>query len=43
MTQETDLIFVVPTYRLRDVCETVETYDENFWNEGEGGLLPAPQ
>ena len=24
----------LPTYRLRDVCETVATYDENFWNNG---------
>ena len=31
---EQELIFVIPTYRLRDVCETVETYDENFWNNG---------
>jgi hypothetical protein len=23
-----------PTYRLRDVCETVATYDESFWNSG---------
>lgn len=29
-----DLIFVIPTYRLRDVCETVEIYDENFRNNG---------
>ena len=31
---ENELIFVIPTYRLRDVCETVEKYDENFWNNG---------
>src|SRR5262245_38657389 len=29
-----ELVFVIPTYRLRDVCETVATYDENFWNKG---------
>jgi K+-transporting ATPase ATPase C chain len=29
-----ELVFVIPTYRLRDVCETVATYDENFWNNG---------
>jgi hypothetical protein len=29
-----ELIFVIPTYRLRDVCETVEKYDESFWNNG---------
>ena len=27
-------IFAVPTYRLRDVAETVETYDEHFWSNG---------
>ncbi len=32
--QAHDLVFVIPTYRLRDVCETVEKYDENFWNNG---------
>src|SRR5262245_65741491 len=31
---EHELVFVIPTYRLRDVCETVATYDENFWNNG---------
>jgi hypothetical protein len=29
-----DLFFVIPTYRLRDVGETVETYDEHFWRNG---------
>lgn len=29
-----DLTFVIPTYRLRDVGETVERYDENFWRNG---------
>jgi len=29
-----DLIFVIPTYRLRDVAETVERYDEHFWSNG---------
>jgi hypothetical protein len=29
-----ELVFVIPTYRLRDVCETVEQYDETFWNSG---------
>jgi hypothetical protein len=29
-----ELVFVIPTYRLRDVCETVEQYDETFWNNG---------
>src|ERR1700730_10129174 len=27
-----DLFFVIPTYRLRDVSETVEQYDEHFWH-----------
>lgn len=27
-------IFVIPTYRLRDVGETIEKYDENFWRNG---------
>jgi hypothetical protein len=26
--------FVIPTYRLRDVAETVERYDDNFWANG---------
>jgi hypothetical protein len=26
--------FVIPTYRLRDVGETVEQYDEHFWRNG---------
>ena len=26
--------FAIPTYRLRDVGETVERYDENFWRNG---------
>ena len=29
-----DLSFVIPTYRLRDVGETVEQYDEHFWRNG---------
>jgi hypothetical protein len=27
-------IFTIPTYRLRDVPETVERYDDNFWCNG---------
>jgi hypothetical protein len=27
-------IFSIPTYRLRDVPETIERYDENFWRNG---------
>lgn len=29
-----EFIFAIPTYRLRDVTETVEEYDQNFWNNG---------
>jgi hypothetical protein len=32
--QEYDLFFVIPTYRLREVGETVEHYDEHFWRNG---------
>jgi hypothetical protein len=32
--QERELFFVIPTYRLRDVGETVEHYDEHFWRNG---------
>ncbi|HVY32282.1 MAG TPA: hypothetical protein VHB79_37350 [Polyangiaceae bacterium] len=29
-----DIVFVIPTYRLRDVGTTVEQYDQHFWNNG---------
>ena len=29
--EQRDLTFVIPTYRLRDVGETVEQYDQHFW------------
>jgi hypothetical protein len=29
-----ETVFVIPTYRLRDVTETIETYDEHFWSNG---------
>ena len=32
--QDPDLFFVVPTYRLRDVGETIKQYDEHFWRNG---------
>jgi len=32
--QDTDVFFVIPTYRLREVGETVEHYDEHFWRNG---------
>ena len=34
MSSQTDLIFVIPTHRLRDVGETVELYDEHFFRNG---------
>jgi len=34
-----DLYFVIPTYRLRDVGETVELYDEHFWRNGHSPTL----
>ena len=30
----TETVFVIPTYRLRDVAETIELYDEHFWSNG---------
>jgi hypothetical protein len=32
--REAATIFTVPTYRLRDVAEAIETYDEHFWSNG---------
>ena len=32
--EQHDLTFVIPTYRLRDVGETVEQYDQHFWRNG---------
>jgi hypothetical protein len=32
--QEKHLSFVIPTYRLREVGETVAHYDEHFWRNG---------
>jgi hypothetical protein len=29
-----ETVFVIPTYRLRDVAETIEKYDEQFWSNG---------
>ncbi|MBE9224645.1 hypothetical protein IQ264_04060 [Phormidium sp. LEGE 05292] len=29
-----ETFFVIPTYRLRDVAETIEKYDDNFWANG---------
>jgi hypothetical protein len=32
--KDPELMFVIPTYRLRDVAETVDAYDEHFWRNG---------
>jgi hypothetical protein len=32
--QQKDLYFVIPTYRLREVGQTVEQYDDHFWRNG---------
>jgi hypothetical protein len=32
--EQRDLTFVIPTYRLRDVGETLEQYDQDFWRNG---------
>lgn len=37
--QASDLYFVIPTYRLRDVGEAVEQYDEHFWRNGHSPTL----
>ncbi len=29
-----ETVFAIPTYRLRDVSETIEAYDEHFWTNG---------
>lgn len=31
---QSELFFVIPTYRLREVGETVEEYDDHFWRNG---------
>jgi hypothetical protein len=33
--EQRELTFVIPTYRLRDVGETVEQYDQHFWRNGD--------
>jgi hypothetical protein len=37
--QNKELFFVIPTYRLRDVGETIELYDEHFWRNGHSVRL----
>ena len=36
---DSDLFFVVPTYRLREVGETIKQYDEHFWRNGHSVRL----
>ena len=36
---EPELYFVIPTYRLRDVGETVQQYDEHFWRNGHSPTI----
>ena len=31
--------FVIPTFRLRDVGETVTLYDEHFWRNGHSPTI----
>jgi hypothetical protein len=37
--QEKHLSFVIPTYRLREVGETVAAYDEHFWRNGHSASI----
>jgi hypothetical protein len=39
MMSSDELYFVIPTYRLRDVGETIEQYDEHFWRNGHSPTL----
>src|SRR5262249_48913759 len=39
MMREPELYFVIPTYRLRDVGETVQQYDEHFWRNGHSPTI----
>jgi hypothetical protein len=38
-----DLTFVIPTYRLRGVGETVERCNEHFWRNGHEVRMTAFQ
>jgi hypothetical protein len=37
--QANEIGFIIPTYRLRDVGEAVEAYDEHFWRNGHSPTL----
>lgn len=39
LMNDPDLFFVVPTYRLREVGETIKQYDEHFWRNGHSVRL----
>ncbi|AFY32011.1 hypothetical protein [Calothrix sp. PCC 7507] len=32
--RQKETVFVIPTHRLRDVAQTIERYDDNFWANG---------
>ena len=34
-----ETVFAIPTYRLRDVSETIEAYDEHFWTNGHSAKM----
>jgi hypothetical protein len=38
-TQDKELSFVIPTYRLREVGATLEEYDEHVWRNGHSVRL----
>jgi hypothetical protein len=40
--EQPDLTFVIPTYRLRDVGDTVEQYDQHFWRNGHSLRIMPP-
>lgn len=37
--QQPQNIFAIPTYRLRDVPQTIDAYDDNFWRNGHSVKL----
>ena len=39
--QDKELSFVIPTYRPRDVRETIEQYDQHFWRNGHSVPIVA--
>lgn len=37
--KSSEILFAIPTYRLRDVASTIEAYDANFWSNGHAAKL----